>query len=272
MRRSVCSLVISFVALLTACVAAGEPEPRVVGHRGLMPFAPENTLAGYRACLALRVGFEFDVRRSKDGELICLHDATVDRTTDGRGRLDAMTRIEVARLDAGSWYAPAFRGERVPTIAQILALVASDAQPNTLIAVDMKDTGQGIEEAVVELAKRNRVLDRLLFIGATITSPEIRSRLHAADPNAATARLANMPDELPPILEDEHADWAYLRYLPSPDEVARIRAAGKKIFIAGPLTAGKETAHWAKARELGIDGILTDYPLELQQTLRHPKQ
>src|SRR5881396_282402 len=86
---------------LTATQAAEPPRPLVVGHRGLMQAAPECTLAGFRACLALRVGFEFDVRRTKDGTLVCLHDATLDRTTDGRGSLADLTFAQVRMLDAG---------------------------------------------------------------------------------------------------------------------------------------------------------------------------
>ena len=98
-------------ALLSFDLAAAEPRPLVVGHRGLMHAAPECTLAGFRACLALRVGFEFDVRRCQDGTLVCLHDPTLDRTTDGRGQLADLTFDQVKKIDAGSRFDPAFRNE-----------------------------------------------------------------------------------------------------------------------------------------------------------------
>src|SRR5262245_12051645 len=86
----------------TGATMGVEPlRPFVVGHRGLLHDAPENTLAGFRAALSLRVGFEVDVRRTKDGELVCLHDATVDRTTDGKGPLNELTLTALSRLDAG---------------------------------------------------------------------------------------------------------------------------------------------------------------------------
>src|SRR5262245_19301782 len=94
--------------------AAFGAGPLVIGHRGLMHAAPECTLAGFRACLALQVGFEFDVRRCQDGTLVCLHDATLDRTTDGRGELAKITFEQLRKLDAGSRFDPAFRGQRVP--------------------------------------------------------------------------------------------------------------------------------------------------------------
>src|SRR3569623_1559747 len=83
------------VALWGAAVVANEragrtaPEARVgfqpVGHRGLIQHAPENTLAGFAACIGLKIGFELDVRRTRDGRLVCIHDATVARTTNGTG-------------------------------------------------------------------------------------------------------------------------------------------------------------------------------------------
>src|SRR3954468_7194776 len=106
-------------ALASLAQAADPSRPLVVGHRGLMHAAPECTLAGFRACLALRVGFEFDVRRTKDGELVCLHDTTLDRTTSGRGRLADLTLAELRQLDAGSRFDPAFHGERVPRIEDV---------------------------------------------------------------------------------------------------------------------------------------------------------
>lgn len=73
----------------------------MVGHRGLLFNAPENTLASFAACLALQVGFEFDVDRTADGALVCVHDANVDRTTDGSGTVSDLTLAEIKRLDAG---------------------------------------------------------------------------------------------------------------------------------------------------------------------------
>ena len=94
-------------------------QPLVVAHRGLLLDAPENTLANIRACLALRVGFELDVQRSADAQLVCIHDDTVDRTTDGSGRVGDMTLEQLKLLDAGRWFAPKFRGERIPTLDEV---------------------------------------------------------------------------------------------------------------------------------------------------------
>ena len=96
------------------------PYPRYAAHRGAGKLAPENTLA------AMRIGqahgyrmVEFDVKLSGDGVPFLLHDDTLDRTTDGRGRADALTWAELAKLDAGSSHSAAFAGEPLPTLSAI---------------------------------------------------------------------------------------------------------------------------------------------------------
>jgi len=101
------------------------PIPRVIGHRGARATAPENTLAGIRQ--AHREGaawVEFDVKLTADGACILMHDETLDRTTDGHGPVAAATLDEIRRLDAGGRFGPAWRGEKVPTLGEVLAVLA----------------------------------------------------------------------------------------------------------------------------------------------------
>lgn len=93
----------------------------VVCHRGASLQAPENTIASLEGAIALGAEVvEFDVRPSKDGVLYVMHDATVDRTTDGTGRISDMNSEEIDRLDAGSWFDEAFAGQRVPRLDAFL--------------------------------------------------------------------------------------------------------------------------------------------------------
>lgn len=240
-------------------------RPAVVGHRGMLGHAPENTLAGFRACFELRVGAELDVRRTKDGKLAVLHDATVDRTTDGKGKLADLTLTEAQKLDAGSRFDPSFKGEGIPALADVFALLAKhpDAGP---VAMDLKE--EGTEEDVVRLAREHGVLDRLVFIGLAISNGAVRGRLRKADPKAHVARLALSPEEIDAALKDGDADWLYIRRVPSRAEVDRIHAAGKRVFLVGPPFAGLEVGNWRQAADAGADAILTDYPLDLKALLR----
>jgi glycerophosphoryl diester phosphodiesterase len=106
----------------------GRP-PRVVAHRGASGLAPENTLAAFR--LALELGapaVECDVHLSADGAPVIIHDERVDRTTNGRGEVAALTRAQLQALDAGAWFAPRFAGERLPTLPEVLETAAGRAR------------------------------------------------------------------------------------------------------------------------------------------------
>lgn len=254
------------LALQGAAVVVADEPPRIVAHRGLLLHAPENTLPNFRACLALSLGFEFDVERTKDDALVCIHDASVDRTTDGSGLVADVTLDQLRKLDAGGWFDPRFAGARVPTIDEVFALIAQDRDRPVLIAVDLK--AAGVEEGVVRSAVKHRVLDRLLFIGRTISDPEVRKRLKGASPQAQVAIVANDAAEFPAAASATDADWVYFRYLPTRGEVDTVHRAGKRAFIAGVTVSGNVPDHWRVAIDAGIDAILTDYPLELASLLR----
>jgi len=99
--------------------------PPVIGHRGAAAYAPENTLAGLRRAKALGCSWvEFDVRLTADNQPVLLHDNRLERTTDGRGRVSAMSLAAVRRHDAGQWFHSSFAGERVPTLEEALMLLA----------------------------------------------------------------------------------------------------------------------------------------------------
>lgn len=106
-------------------VAAPLDLPRVIGHRGAAAAAPENTLASIAKAKELGASWvEFDVKLTRDGHPVLFHDDRLERTTDGQGPVAAATLAEIRRLDAGSWFDPRFRHERVPTFAEALALCA----------------------------------------------------------------------------------------------------------------------------------------------------
>lgn len=97
-----------------------------VGHRGTKKFAPENTIAAHEAAFALGARcIEFDVRCTKDGHFILMHDGRVNRTTNGTGRVKDMTLAQIRKLDAGSWKGEQFAGEPVPTLREALRNVNS---------------------------------------------------------------------------------------------------------------------------------------------------
>ncbi len=99
--------------------------PPVIGHRGAAGHAPENTLAGFRHAARLGIAWvEFDVQLTADAVPVVIHDHTLDRTTDGYGQVRRCSLERLRRFDAGGWMHPAYIGERVPTLAEVLAEIA----------------------------------------------------------------------------------------------------------------------------------------------------
>ena len=99
------------------------PLKGICAHRGAMETYPENTLAAFKE--AIRLGahmVEFDVRITKDNELVIMHDKSVDRTTDGKELIIDLTLVEIKKLDAGSWKSAKFNGEKVPTLKETLSV------------------------------------------------------------------------------------------------------------------------------------------------------
>ena len=263
-------LVSAATAFATIRPGGTPPPPYVVAHRGLLLDAPENTLANFSACLKLNLGFEVDVQRSKDGKLVCVHDSTVDRTTNGKGKVSEITLADLKKLDAGSWFGESFKGQRIPTLDEVLKLVADHRGGDIMIAIDFKNDRRykKIEADVVNLAMKHGVLDHLLMIGAPIRDVWMRKRLHEAAAQAHIAVVANNLDELTYALKDKYADWIYVRYVPTEAEISSIHATGRKVFIAGKTVSGKETENWRRVTERRIDGILTDYSVELARQIR----
>jgi glycerophosphoryl diester phosphodiesterase len=260
------SLTLSLTLTLTLALRAADPV--VVGHRGLPTHAPEETLATFRACIDLRVGVELDVRRTRDGQLVCLHDATVDRTTDGKGKVADLSLRELCQLDAGKKFDASFTGERVPTLDEFFTLL-HERKSAILVAIDLKEPD--CEADVVKLAEKHGVLKQLVFIGLTIENAKVREKLHEASATVACAALCPAADKLADAIADKSAEWVYVRFIPTADEVKTVHDAGKRVFLVGPLVMGNEPANWAKGRAAGVDAILTDYPLECRASWREKK-
>jgi glycerophosphoryl diester phosphodiesterase len=100
--------------------------PRIIAHRGAKANAPENTLVAFKRAYDEGARWvEFDVKLTADGHPVLIHDEMLERTTDGRGEVRTKTLAEIQALDAGSWFAKAFAGERVPTLAEALDFLAA---------------------------------------------------------------------------------------------------------------------------------------------------
>ena len=242
---------------MTTGIARDWPYPRLVAHRGAGNLAPENTLA------AMRVGHahgyrmvEFDVKLAGDNVAFLLHDATLERTTNGRGRADAFSWRELSRLDAGGWHSAKHTGEPLPTLASIARWARSHG---IACNIEIKPAPGCDRETGAAVALDAATLWRDAEV------PPLLSSFSEVALDAARAAVPGLPRAL---LVDEvlPADWrerlARLdcvaldvdHALLDADVVKQVRAAGYRVLCYTP----NDPARVAELAAWGVDGIITD--------------
>src|SRR5690625_6609337 len=136
-------------------------KPLIIAHRGASGNAPENTLAAFQLAVEEGAdGIELDVHLSKDGELVVIHDDTLDRTTNGTGRVQDKDLDELKTYDAGSWFDSKFASERIPLLQEVIDILPDDVFLN----VEIKNSPTvRSEEHTSELQSRGHLVCRLLL-------------------------------------------------------------------------------------------------------------
>jgi glycerophosphoryl diester phosphodiesterase len=236
-----------------------------IAHRGASAAAPPNTLAAFEKAIDLGAdGIEFDVHLSADGVPVVIHDATVDATTDGSGQVAEMTLAQLKQLDAGSRFAPAFAGERIPTLEEVLETMGS----RLLLNVELKSTSlwdSGLERAIVAQVKRHGLDERVLF---SSFNPFSLWRIKRSAPHIPIGLLyvPSLPLPLYQVLlaalvphEACHPEHATVdaRY------VAWARRRGYRVNV----WTVDEPDEMRRLIGLGVDGIITNVPDVLSQVL-----
>lgn len=237
------------------------PTPALhrVAHRGYSTVAPENTLPAFAA--AVRAGatlVEFDVRATRDGVPVVIHDRTVGRTTDGRGRVWDLTADEIAALDAGSWFGAGFTGLRVPTLAETLDLLAP-GPTGLLVEIKPPATLDEVKSVVAQLAQRD-LLDRAVLQSFDTdvlrkirdVAPDVRRGLLLFRFDGETVELCRELDVTycnPPVDDVLHGA----------ETMAALAAAGVGVMPWTP----NDMALWRPLVDAGVAGLITDLVGEL---------
>jgi len=232
----------------------------VIAHRGASGTCPENTLAAFRRAVELGADMiELDVQLARDGAVVVIHDWTVDRTTDGTGAVGDRTLAELRALDAGRWFAPAFAGERVPTLEEVLRAVPVP------INVELKPRGEdGLESRALAVVRGAHALDRVVF---SSFDRGILERLHGLAPDAALALLW----ECDPI--SDALAWAgrvgaralHLRKDAASSE-SLTEAASARLPVR--VWTVNERSEFDRLGGLGVDAVFTDFPERFLQLAR----
>lgn len=220
-----------------------------IGHRGAAGHAPENTLASIQKGVALGVDFvEIDVRRTADGVLVALHDETVNRTTNGKGRVDRLSLREVKKFDAGD-------GEYIPTLEEVLTVVKGKAG----LMVELKITG--VARQAVDAVREAEFSGPVIY--ASFLHDEL-AHVRASDPGASLMALFGRLPHNPVARTIAHGS-SHVGLRHDTATLALVRAfhqASLLVFVYTADTFG-DIQH---ALSLSVDGIISNFP----ERIAHP--
>jgi glycerophosphoryl diester phosphodiesterase len=233
-----------------------------IAHRGGARYAPENTLAAFRLALADGVpAVECDVQQTGDGRVVVIHDQTVDRTTNGRGRVASFAFDALRRLDAGGWFGAGFAGTPIPTLDEVLDLVRGRA----LLQIEIKNAPtfyEGIERRVVDAVRRRGMEEDVLLMSFDHVSVRTMRELAPRSPCGIiyAARLVDGVAAARAAGADALClHWAFA----TADVIAAAHSAGLRVLV---WTVDDEAdAHACLAA--GVDGLTSNDTRMLRRLL-----
>ncbi|MEV5341820.1 glycerophosphodiester phosphodiesterase family protein [Streptomyces sp. NPDC052676] len=256
------------------------PRPAVIAHRGASGLAPENTLAAVDKAAELGVEWvENDVQRTRDGELVVIHDDSLQRTTDvetvfpdrAPWKVKDFTAAEIARLDAGSWFGPAYAGARVPTLEQYLRRVESHHQ-KLLLEIKKPELYPGIERDTLKVLANEGWLDRAHETGRLVVQsfsadsmrtvhelrPAVRTGFLGKPPTAELVTYAKFVDQINPPYSALSTGYVSSVH-------AFTGAHGRALQVSTWTVDSADTARTVAA--YGVDGIITNRPDVVREAL-----
>jgi glycerophosphoryl diester phosphodiesterase len=234
----------------------------VIAHRGASGNAPENTLAAFRKAVALGATFiETDLQLSRDARFVAIHDATVNRTTNGQGAVHDMTLADLRKLDAGSWFGSEFAGERIPTLEEILEFSKKN---DVVFYLEIKPgAAWGGEHALVGALRESGEIPRAVVISFDAT---IVLNLRKIEPTLMTGLLydGQIENPLDKAVEIGARQVAVRGDLVTPALIAQ----AKKKDLQVVCWTVNHPAHMRMLAAAGVDGIMSDYPDRLVAAVR----
>lgn len=156
-------IVIFFFIITPLLIEVVPAQPIIIAHRGAMGYAPENTISAFKLAIELGANaLELDLRQTKDSIPVVLHDATVNRTTNGEGNVKYFNLKELQKLDAGSWFDKKFKDEKIPSLQEVI----DELNDSIILIIELKEgneTYPGVEERIVTLVKENEIESRTIL-------------------------------------------------------------------------------------------------------------
>lgn len=234
------------------------PRPLILAHRGASVEAPENTLAAFELALEQGAhGVELDAKLTIDGEVVVIHDPTVDRTTQGRGRVSQLTLAALQELDAGSFFSEKYSGEKIPTLARVFEAIGDRALINVELT-NYKTPRDGLANKVCGLVKRFGLEERILFSSFLPSNLKRTRSLLPGIPRGLLA-LDGWPGWWARSFGFNFGDYQALHPNlrdTTPQQIARVHRLKRRVYVY-TVNAVEDMRHLIN---WGVDGLITDNP------------
>jgi glycerophosphoryl diester phosphodiesterase len=249
-------------------------SPLIIGHRGASAVAPENTMAAFREAIGVGAdGIEFDIRLTRDGVPVVIHDRDLRRTGGLPHGVAALTASELSKIDVGSWFARSFANETVPSLAELFTLFQSN---NSTLYLEMKCDSPAeyapLAEASCRLIAEYDFKERVIIECFQLPALRIVSEI---DSGIKTVALFELSISNPSVLSDQSI-------INKAKDVGAVALAlhhrlARKSLVAKAKDAGMHVAVWTvddpawieRARSIGIDALITNDPAKLIRTTRN---
>ena len=233
-------------------------QPVVFAHRGASRFAPENTLAAFQKAVNCGApAIELDAKLTGDGQIVVIHDMTVNRTTNGKGAVRAMSLAALQELDAGGWFSPLYQKERIPTLKEVLETFGKKLYVNIELT-NYASTDDALPEMAVELVQRMGLMDEVIF-SSFVAKNLMRVRAAAPEamlgylyPSGLMGWLATNLGSRRLLLQAAHpnADMVNQKF------IERQHALNRRVHV----WTVNDREQMENLFKQGVDGIFTDDP------------
>jgi glycerophosphoryl diester phosphodiesterase len=228
--------------------------PWIIAHRGASGHAPENTLSAFKRAVELGAGFiETDLRLTRDGRFVAIHDGTLERSTNGRGAVHDFTLEELRKLDAGLWYDRRYAGERIPTLEEVLAF---GREQDVVFYLEVKyDAAWGMHSSLVGALRSAENAARTIVISFDPSTLAAIRRIDRAIMMGLLVEHAQ-PDSMKTVLDAGARQLCPRSSLVTPDLVEQAHRADLQVVTwTVNLPEGMRAVI-----DAGVDGIMTDFP------------
>lgn len=242
--------------------APGDPA-FIVGHRGDRAAAPENTMPALELAIDTLSYVETDVQLTRDGVPVLFHDTTLERVTGDPRTVSDLTYEQLQQLDAGAWYSDQFAGTTIPTLAQFLGLLAERGEAHAL--VELKAAWQPADvRTVLDEIERHGLRSRIIMQSFSIETLQSLQRVSPTTPKIMLTReLPSDPVPLADALGLIGFGTTSKAVKKAPEAIDRLHDVGISVLCYTLNTQDK----WKEVADLGVDGIITDTPSDLDAWL-----